>query len=368
MGEEIIHIDPQGNETKKRITRIQSYHGIQKTEQDSASCGDIVSLAGIENVLIGDTLCSPEKIIRLPPIKIDEPTLSIDFMVNTSPFVGKDGKHLTMNKIRERLEEEKKANVSLQILFDAEQDKISVSGRGELHLSVLIESMRREGFEMSVSKPKVILKQEGGVQYEPIEKVFIEVPEEFSGSIIEELSTRKGEMLSLHTDEHKNTSMEFLVPTRGLMGWRGNFITKTRGKGILTSQFESFSPWKGEIQSRLRGVLISNAQGKANAYAAFGIQDRGVLFVSPGDEVYEGMIVGEHSRTNDLIVNVVKGKQLTNVRASGSDDLIQLTPPRKFTLEQAIDFIEKDELLEITPHHIRPRKKFLKEVDRKRKS
>ena len=369
VGDEIVFINRDQVQKRKKITRIQAYHGIQKVDIEEGFSGDIVCLAGIDDVLVGDTLCSPEKIIFLDPIDVDEPTLSIDFMVNSSPFSGKDGKHLTMNKIKDRLLEEKKANISLSILFDGDdKDKITVAGRGELHLAVLIENLRRENFELSVSKPQVIIKQIDGQKHEPLEKVYIEVPEEFSGTIIEELSQRKAEMRSLHTDEHGITLLEFLMPTRGLMGWRGGFLTKTRGQGIITSIFDSFTPWKGHIPHRGRGVMISNLQGKSNAYACFNLQSRGTLFIGPTEDIYEGMIVGEHSRANDLVVNPVKGKQLTNVRASGTDDMIQLTPHKKFTLEQAIDYIEDDELLEITPKTIRLRKRFLKESDRKRNS
>lgn len=367
QGSEIVFVNSKGEEAKTKVTRIQGYHGILKIDLPEASCGDIVCLAGAEDVLVGDTLCSPQKVIHLPPIPIDEPTVAIDFMVNSGPFTGQDGKFLTMNKIKDRLLDEKKANVSLKITFDSgSQDKVTVAGRGELHLSVLIENMRREGFEMCISKPRVVIKTIDGVKCEPLEKAFIEVPEDCSGIIIEELSRRKGEMTSLSIDEHGNTQLEFLIPTRGLMGWRGNFLTKTRGKGILTSIFDSFVPWKGEIAHRTNGVLISINAGKTNNYACFNLQERGILFVGAGEDVYEGMIVGEQNRSNDLIVNITKGKQLTNMRASGSDELIQLTPPRKLTLEQFIDYLNDDELLEITPHNLRLRKIHLKETDRKR--
>lgn len=367
VNDEVMFINRELEQKKKRITRIQGYHGISKTDLKEAHCGDIVCLAGIDEILVGDTLCSPEKIVVLPAIDIDEPTVSIDFMVNSGPLAGKDGKYLTMNKIKERLIEEKKANISLNITFDPNnKEKVTVSGRGELHLAVLIEKMRREGFEMSISKPKVVIKTIDGVKHEPIEKAFIEVPEEHSGVIIEELSARKGEMLTLETDPHGNTRLEFLIPTRGLMGWRGGFLTKTRGKGILTSIFQHFAAWKGDIPHRLNGVMVSVNAGKTNSYACFNLQERGTLFIGPGVEVYEGMIVGENSRSNDLEVNITRGKQLTNVRAAGSDELIQLIPPKRFTLEQAIDYINDDELLEITPHHLRFRKEFLKESDRKR--
>lgn len=366
-GQQVVHIDEDGKETKYPITRIEGHLGLEKVEMEEAGVGDIVILSGIPNVTIGDTLCDPKMIVRLPRIKLDEPTVSIDITVNNSPFVGKSGKHVTMNKIRDRLEREKRANISLRIEDESgDQDKITVSGRGELHLAVLIEAMRREDYEFSVSTPRVIIKEEGGVKLEPIERVHIEVPQEYSGTVIEELSRRRGEMQLLDTDSNNITSIDFLIPTRGLMGYRNEFLTATRGLGILTSVFEQFAPWRGAIPGRTRGVLISNGPGKTSGYACFNIQDRGVLFVSPGEEVYEGMIVGENSRDNDLIVNVTKGKQLTNVRASGSDENIILIPPRRFTLEQAIDYIQEDELIEVTPTVIRMRKRYLTENERKR--
>lgn len=365
-GQSVIHVDDKGNEIRATITRIEGYLGLEKVEVEEAGVGDIAILSGMPEVTIGDTICDPKKIIHLPRIKLDEPTVSIDVTVNNSPFVGKSGKHVTMNKIRDRLEKEKRANISLRIEDEADQDKITVSGRGELHLAVLIEAMRRENYEFSISTPRVIIKEENGVKHEPIERVNIEVPQEYSGSVIEELSRRRGEMQMLDTDENGITSIEFLIPTRGLMGYRNEFLTATRGLGILTSIFEEFAPWRGVIPGRTKGVLVSIGPGKANGYACFNLQDRGVLFVSPGDEVYEGMIVGENSRDNDLIVNVTKGKQLTNVRASGTDENIILTPPRRFTLEQAIDYIQDDELIEVTPHSIRMRKRYLTENERKR--
>lgn len=366
-GNTVVSITPQGEQKNYAITRIEGYHGLKKIEMSEAFVGDIVSLSGIPNVMIGDTLCSPEKIVQLPPLQLDEPTLSVNIMINSGPFAGRDGKNVTFNKIRERLYKEKLSNVSLHI-EDAlgQQDAITVSGRGELHLAVLIEAMRREAFEFTVSKPKVILKEADGVKLEPIEEVYIEVPEEYSGGIIEELAKRKGEMRSLHTNEHGITALEFLAPTRGLMGYRNEFLTKTRGLGILTSIFHGYQPWRGAIPTRSEGVLISICDGKATAYAIESLQDRGILFVKPGDDVYEGMLVGEHCRDNDLVVNVAKAKQLTNVRASGKDETVVLTPPKKITLEQAIDFIEEDELIEVTPRHIRLRKRVLKENERKR--
>lgn len=367
-GDTVAKVDKNGHPTQHRVVRIEGYLGLKKVEMDEAGVGDIVSISGIPDVTIGDTLCDPNNIVQLPPISLAEPTLSIELMVNNGPFVGRDGKHVTMNKIRDRLMQEKRANISLKIEeVESREDAIRVCGRGELHLAVLIEAMRREDYEFTLSKPQVILKKIDGVENEPIEVAHIEVPQDFSGAVIEELSRRKGEMRALSTNEHGISTLEFLIPTRGLMGYRNEFMTVTRGLGILTSIFDSYAPWKGTIPGRKKGALISIGSGKVTAYASFGIQERGSLFVAPGDEVYEGMIVGEHNRDNDLIVNVTKGKQLTNVRASGSDENIILTPPRKFTLEQAIDFIQDDELVEVTPRFIRLRKRSLTEAERKRK-
>lgn len=365
----VTRVDRNGNHTNHKIVRIEGHLGLKEIELNDAGAGDIVVLSGIPEIEIGDTLCDPNEIHQLPPITLAEPTVSVEFMVNTSPFVGKDGKHVTMNKLRERLQKEKRANISLKIEEIAgRDDAIRVCGRGELHLAVLIEAMRREGYELAISKPKVITKEVDGVVMEPMERVHVEVPEQFSGTVIEDLSKRKGEMRSLETSEHGLTTMQFLVPTRGLMGYRNDFLTRTSGLGVLTSIFETFAPWKGDMAGRARGVLISNSPGKANGYALFNLQERGSLFVKPGDEVYEGMVVGEHARDNDLVVNATKAKQLTNVRAAGSDENIILTPPRKFTLEQAIDYIADDELVEVTPNFIRLRKVYLTENERKRQS
>ena len=365
----VTRVDRNGNHTVHKIVRIQGHLGLKEVELQDAGAGDIVVLSGIPEIEIGDTICSADQIVQLPPITLAEPTVSVEFMINTSPFVGKDGKHVTMNKLRERLQKEKRANISLKIEeIPNRDDAIRVCGRGELHLAVLIEAMRREGYELAISKPKVITKEVDGVLMEPTERVHVEVPENFSGTVIEDLSRRKGEMRSLETSEHGLTTMQFLVPTRGLMGYRNDFLTRTSGLGVLTSIFEAFIPWKGEMPSRTRGVLISNSGGKANGYALFNLQERGSLFVKPGEEVYEGMVVGQHARDNDLVVNATKAKQLTNIRAAGSDENIILTPPRKFTLEQAIDYIADDELVEVTPNFIRLRKLYLLENERKRAS
>jgi len=365
-GQQVLLSGENGKSELCKISKVEGYRGIKKIEINEGCTGDIISLSGLGNAMIGDTISDPQNPDRLPPIPLDEPTISVKFMVNSSPLVGKDGKHVTMNKIRERLLKEKRANISYKI-NDSGDETIEVCGRGELHLSVLIETMRREGYEFSISKPVVVLKKIDGQIFEPFERVFIEVPEEFSGSVIETLSKRKGEMQNLSTNEHGISSIEFVMPMRGLMGYRSDFLTQTKGKGILTSLFHSYQPHKGEIEGRHNGVLISNSPGQATAYAIFGLQDRGVMFISPGQEIYEGMVIGEHNRDNDLVVNPVRGKQLTNVRASGSDENILLTPPRILNLEQAIDFIEIDELIEVTPKNIRLRKQELTENERKKK-
>jgi GTP-binding protein len=366
-GQMVTRVNKDGHPTQHKVVRIEGYLGLKKVEMEEAGVGDIINLAGIPDITIGDTLCDPNKIVQLDPIFLAEPTLAIEVMVNNGPFVGKEGKHVTMNKIRDRLFQEKRANISLRI-EQKQDDSMEVCGRGELHLAVLLEAMRREGYEFLISKPKVILKTIDGVESEPMENVHIEVPQEYSGSVIEELSRRRGELRLLETNEHNITTLQFLLPTRGLMGYRGEFMTATRGMGILTSVFECYAPWKGTIAGRLKGVMVSGNQGRTTGYATFSLQERGTLFVVPGDEVYEGMIVGEQSRENDLIVNVTREKHLTNIRASGSDENVILTPPRIFTLETAIDYINDDEVVEITPKTIRLRKRFLKEHERKRSS
>jgi len=365
-GQQVLLSGEHGKAELYKVTKVEGYRGIKKVEFQEGSTGDIICVSGLTNAMIGDTVSDPNNPKRLPPIPLDEPTISVKFMVNSSPLVGRDGKHVTMNKIRERLLKEKRANISYRI-NDSGDDAIEVCGRGELHLSVLIETMRREGYEFSISKPVVVLKKVEGEVYEPFERVFIEVPEEFSGSVIETLSKRKGEMQNLSTNEHGISSIEFVMPKRGLMGYRSDFLTQTKGKGILTSLFHAYEPHKGEIEGRHNGVLISNSAGQATAYSIFGLQDRGVMFIQPGQEIYEGMVIGEHNRDNDLVVNPVRGKQLTNIRASGSDENIILTPARILNLEQAIDFIEVDELIEVTPKTIRLRKQELTENERKRR-
>jgi GTP-binding protein len=366
-GDRVRRASPDGKESLHTITRVEGYSGLTKVEMQEAATGDIIILSGIDEIQLGDTITSSQSTITLPGVTIDPPTLSIEMMINSGPFAGRDGKNITFNKIKERLLKEKRSNISLLIEEDpSNRDSMSVSGRGELHLSVLLEAMRREGFEMTISKPKVITKKQGDVLHEPIEKVYVQVPEEYSGKVIEQLAIRKGEMQHLCVNEHAIAEMEFLIPTRGLMGYRNDFLTTTRGLGILSSLFDSYQAYKGEISGRATGALISMNAGKSTTYAIEQLQDRGVLYISPGDEVYEGMIVGEHNRDNDLIVNITKTKQLTNFRAAGSEDLAMITPAKKVLLERAIGTIEDDELIEITPNCIRLRKKHLREVDRKR--
>jgi GTP-binding protein len=366
-GMALVHVNAEGQEKQVRVTQVRGYFGINQVDMEEATAGDIVNVYGILDVLVGDSLCDPKEVVHLPALRIEDPTITVNFMVNNGPLVGRDGQHVTMNKIRERLVWERKANITLKIEeLPGASDAIKVSGRGELHLAVLIEAMRREGYEFCISKPKVITKEIDGVMNESIEHVFIEVPEENSGAVIDALSRRKGELQTLDTNEHGICSLEFLIPTRGLLGFRNDFLTMTRGEGILTSLFHGWAPFKGEIVQRANGALISMNAGKVTAYSAFGLQDRGTLFVNPGDDTYEGMVVGEHNRDNDLIVNITRGKQLTNLRAAGKDENIILAPPRRMTLEQAIGYIEDDELVEVTPKTYRIRKFYLNENDRKR--
>lgn len=365
QGQTVKRIDRDGKGTTHAITRVESHLGLQRIEVDEASVGDIVYLSGIPEVYIGDTICAPEWSEPLPPIRIDPPTVSIDLSINNGPFVGQSGSHVTMNKIRDRLFKEKRSNVSYNI-SERDERTITIEGRGELHLAILLEAMRREGFEFCVARPTVILREENGRRQEPIAKADVTVPEEYSGTIIEQLALRRGEMHHLQTDEHGLCQMQFQIPVRGLVGYRNDFLTSTKGLGILTSVFDKYEDWKGEIIGRRRGVLVSMCAGRANAYASFQLKDRGELFTRPGDGVYEGMIVGENSREGDLLVNITRAKQLTNIRAAGSDENLLLPPPRQFTLEQAIGYINEDELVEITPDAIRLRKRHLSEAERNR--
>ncbi len=364
-GETIVAIDRQGKQTRGRISKLLGYEGLKQVELAEASAGDIVTIAGFEEVGIGETLASAADPQPLPYVAIDEPTLSMNFMVSDSPFAGREGKYVTSRNIRDRLMKELRTNVSLRVEDTDNTDTFKVSGRGELHLSILIENMRREGFELSVSKPEVIFREIDGVRCEPMEYLVIDVPEEFQGTVIEKLGTRRAEMVSMQPMNGTNR-LEFVIPARGLIGFRTEFLTDTRGTGVMNHTFHEYAPFKGPIAGRKNGVLISMENGETVAYSLFNLQDRGILFVGPGTDVYEGMIVGQHAKENDLVVNACRGKKLTNVRASGSDDAIRLTPANVLTLEQALEYIDEDELVEVTPKSIRLRKRFLDANDRKR--
>ncbi len=365
--QQVVVVDHEGNQRKAKVLQVMGYHGLQRVETDKAYAGDIVCITGVDKLGISDTLCSPDAVEALPALSIDEPTVSMTFQVNDSPFAGKEGKFVTSRNIKDRLEQELIHNVALRVKQGDSPDKFIVSGRGELHLSVLIENMRREGFELGVSRPEVVQKIVDGEIHEPYEQVVIDVEEHHQGSVMEELGLRKGELTNMEPDGKGRIKLEFLCPSRGLIGFRGQFLTMTSGSGIMTSIFDHYGPVKeGEVAKRQNGVLVSMVKGKTLAYGLHPLQDRGRLFLGAGVEVYEGQIVGLHSRGNDLVVNPTKAKQLTNVRASGTDDALTLSPPVRHTLEQALEFIEDDELVEVTPQSIRLRKKLLTENDRKR--
>ncbi len=354
----VVIIDSDKEERKGKVLQVMSHRGLERIEVSEADAGDIVCVSGIEKLFISDTLCSPENISSLPPLKVDEPTVSMTFQVNDSPFAGQDGKFVTSRNIKERLEQELLSNVALRVKQGDSPDKFIVSGRGELHLSVLIESMRRDGFELGVSKPEVIQKKINGEIHEPYEQVVIDIEEEFQGSIMEEMGLRKAELRDMVPDGKGRLKIEFLAPSRGIIGFRSQFLTLTSGTGIFTSVFEKYDKAKtSELKNRQNGVLVSMAAGKTLAYSLFNLQNRGKLFVGHGTDVYKGQIVGLHSRDNDLPVNPTKAKQLTNIRAAGTDENLILTPHINHSLEQALEFIEEDELVEVTPSHLRLRKK-----------
>lgn len=360
-------VDKEGNKRNGRILQIMGYHGLDRIEVPMAQAGDIVCITGIDELNISDTICDPQNVEALPPLSVDEPTVSMTFQVNNSPFAGKEGKFVTSRNIRERLERELIHNVALRVEDTDSPDKFKVSGRGELHLSVLIENMRREGFELGVSRPEVIVREIEGEKQEPFENVIFDVEEQHQGAVMEQMGYRKGELTNMEVDGKGRIRIEAVVPSRGLIGFRSEFLTITSGTGIMTSSFSHYGPVKtGDVAKRQNGVLISMVNGTVLGYALFNLQERGRMFVSPQTEVYEGMIVGQNSRSDDMVVNPTKAKQLTNVRASGTDDAIILTPPIIFTLEQALEFIEDDELVEVTPKSIRLRKKYLTENERKR--
>jgi len=349
-----------------RINEVFSYKGLEKVSVPNAQAGDIVIVTGIEEVGIGVTIADMDKPIGLPVIPVDEPTLNMDFMVNTSPLAGKEGKFVTSRQIRERLTKELLVNVALRVEDTDDADVFRVSGRGELHLTILLENMRREGYEIAVGKPRVVYKEIDGVKCEPYENLTVDVEDETQGTVMEELGRRKGELTNMESDGLGRTRLEYKIPARGLIGFQGEFLTMTKGTGLMSHVFEEYSAVKSEIPGRRNGVLISSEKGEAVAYALWKLQDRGRMFVAHGDKLYEGMVIGIHSRDNDLIVNPIKGKQLTNVRSSGTDEAVRLVPPILMTLEYAVEFIDDDELVEITPQSLRIRKRFLVEHERKR--
>jgi GTP-binding protein len=351
-----------------KINQVLVFRGLERTVVEQAEAGDIVLVNGVEEVGIGVTLCDPATPDALPLLKVDEPTLTMNFLVNTSPLAGRDGKFVTSRQLRERLERELQSNVALKVEFTADSDTFVVSGRGELHLTILLENMRREGYEMAVGRPRVVMRTVNGVRQEPYELLTVDVEDTHQGAVMEELGRRRGDLQDMQPDGKGRTRLEYRIPARGLIGFQGEFLNITRGTGLASHIFDDYGPVKGDMEERRNGVLISQDDGEAVAYALWKLQDRGRMFVSPGDALYEGMVIGIHSRDNDLVVNPIKGKQLTNIRASGTDEAVRLVPPIELTLEKAVEFIADDELVEITPRAIRIRKRHLKEHERKRAS
>jgi GTP-binding protein len=365
--QQVVVVKYDGGQQRAKVGLVYGYLGLERFEVEEATAGDIIAVTGLEAPNVSDTLCHPDHVEAMPPLSVDEPTVSMTFQVNTSPFAGREGKYLTSRQLKERLERELIHNVALRVEEGTDPEKFKVSGRGELHLSVLIESMRREGFELAVSRPEVIFREVDGEVCEPYEQLAIDVEETHQGAIMEALGTRKGELKDMMPDGKGRVRIDYIIPSRGLIGFQTEFMTTTSGTGLIYHVFDHYGPAQhGGIAPRKNGVLISNGQGKVLGFALFNLQERGRLFAKPGDEVYEGQIVGIHSRENDLVVNPLKGKQLTNIRAAGKDDAIMLTPPLRYSLEQALEFIEDDELVEVTPSAIRLRKRHLKEHERKR--
>lgn len=364
--QEVIVVKRNGDYVKSKIGRIYTYEGLKRVETETAYSGDIVTIAGIDHIDIGETISDKDNVVPLPLIEIDEPTLSMTFMVNSSPFAGRDGKYITSRNILERLQKEVSHNVSMRLELTDSPDAFIVKGRGELQLSILLENMRREGYEVAVSRPQVIFKIEDGVKKEPIELVTIDVASDYAGVVIEKLGLRKGELISMHQGNDNYTRLEFKAPSRGLLGFTNEFLTETKGTGILNHTFLEYGKYKGDIVTGKKGALIALEAGTCYAYALNNLQPRGILFVEPSDEVYEGMIVGEHTKDNDLVVNTCKSKKLTNMRAAGSDDNVNLAPAKKFTLELALEYISDDELVEITPNNLRLRKRILSELERRK--
>jgi GTP-binding protein len=363
--ENVMLVKADGEKVTGRISKLIGFKGLERMEIDEAEAGDIVAIAGFETIDVGDTITDPQNPMPLDPLHIEEPTLSVVFAVNDSPLAGTEGKHVTGNKIAERLDKEVQTNIAMRV-ENVGDGKFKVSGRGELQITILAENMRREGFELSISRPEVIVKVEDGVKTEPFEHLVVDVPDDFSGAVIEKLGKRKAEMTNMTPTGDGYTRIEFEIPARGLIGYRTEFLTDTKGEGVLNHSFLEYRPYSGTVESRMNGALISSEDGTALGYSLFNLQDRGILFVGPSEKVYTGMIIGEHSRSNDLDVNPIKGKQLTNVRASGSDDAIKLVPPRVWSLEKALEWIEDDEIVEVTPENIRVRKRELNASMRKR--
>jgi len=366
-GQNIVVADPTGKTRPGKVLQVLGFMGLERTEVPEANAGDIIAITGIEAPHISDTFCDPANVEALPALSVDEPTVTMSFEVNNSPFAGQDGKYVTSRQIRERLDRELITNVALRVEDTGSPDKFRVSGRGELHLGILIENMRREGYELGVSRPQVIIKEVNGEKQEPYETLTVDVESQHQGTVMEKLGARKGELLNMEPDGKGRVRLDYMIPARGLIGFQTEFLTATAGSGLIYHVFDHYGPMKGgELKGRQNGVLISNGVGSSVAYALWNLQERGRMFLAPGEEMYEGMIVGVHNRDNDLVVNAMKGKQLTNMRASGSDEAVILTPPIQLTLERALEFIEDDELVEVTPHHLRLRKRYLKENERKR--
>ena len=349
-----------------RINQLLGFSGLERVPLQEAEAGDIVLISGIDEIGIGVTICDKDNPIGVPMLSVDEPTLTMDFMVNTSPLAGTEGKFVTSRQIRDRLHRELLTNVALRVEDTADADVFRVSGRGELHLTILLENMRREGYELAVGKPRVVYRDINGQKCEPYENLTVDVPDENQGAVMEELGRRRGELTNMESDGNGRTRLEYHIPARGLIGFQGEFMTLTRGVGLMSHVFDDYAPVKPDMPGRRNGVLISQEQGEAVAYALWNLEERGRMFVSPNDKIYEGMIIGIHSRDNDLVVNPLKGKKLTNVRASGTDEAVRLTTPIKLTLESAVEFIDDDELVEITPKSIRLRKRYLSELERRR--
>lgn len=366
-GDSLMVISRDGKKRRGKVLQVMGFEGLDRVEVESASAGDIVCISGIEGLQISDTLCDSDHLEALPPLEVDEPTISMTFQVNTSPFAGRDGKFVTSRNLKERLERELIHNVALRVEPTEHADKFKVSGRGELHLSILIENMRREGYELGVSRPEVIFREVGGKQHEPFENVLLDVEVDHQGSVMESLGERKASMTNMTPDGRGRVRLEYTVPTRGLIGFRTEFLTMTSGTGIMTSIFSHYGAVVSQdVGKRANGVMVSGASGKSLAYALFNLQPRGRLFIGPNEEIYEGMVIGLHSRGNDLTVNPLKGKQLTNIRSAGSDENVILTPPIHHSLEQAIEFVGDDELVEVTPRSLRIRKRLLTENERRR--